>query len=157
MTKPLGKKTTRACLAGGAILILALAASTANAAGVYKWVGPDGKVQFSDKPPPGVEAETIKTKTSSDAENAERLNKFKDQADESFKKRQEVKAAAREEKAKADEMKAHCKKVRGELDVLVNSTRRQFINDQGEREFVDEDRRQEWMQIARDEIAKNCK
>ena len=36
-------------------------------------------------------------------------------------------------------------------------TRRQFINAKGEREFIDEDKRQEWMRKAKEQIAEHCK
>ncbi|MGR8919499.1 MAG: hypothetical protein ACU85V_07765, partial [Gammaproteobacteria bacterium] len=111
-----------------------------------------------DKPPPGAEVETIKASgAGADSHTAERLNQMREQADEAYEKRTAARAAAEEEKEKEKEEAAHCEKVRGELWKLENSTRRQFINAQGEREFIDEEKRQEWMRVAREQIEKYCK
>ncbi len=147
---------TRALQRVALAVALAVLCSSAAAAGVYKWTDADGKVHFTDKPPPDVKAETIKTKTAADPHTANRLESFTKQVDENAKSRAEAKAAAAEAKVEAEKMAAHCKTVRDELGGLLVSTRKQFINDQGELEFVDEALRQKWIKDAQDEIAKNC-
>jgi glutaredoxin len=55
-----GQNPTKAGLATTALLLCALSLPAAQAQGVYRIVGPDGKVSFSDQPP-------------SDAKNAEKM------------------------------------------------------------------------------------
>ena len=43
----------------GLVLLLGLAAVTASAQGVYRIVGPDGRVTFSDRPPPASDARPV--------------------------------------------------------------------------------------------------
>ena len=88
--------------------------------------------------------------------DADRLEDLTQRADEQAKTRAEAKAATAKAKAEAETMAAHCKQVRDQLGNLLVSTRKQFVNDQGEREFVDETLRQKWIKEAQDEIAKNC-
>lgn len=143
--------------ASAILFTLALAAFSASAAGVYKWKDADGKTHYSDKPPPDIKAETIQINTTQDEHTAQRLNKFKEQADDNVAKREEGKAAALEKQREAAEITAHCEKVRQQLELLETSTRRQRINDKGEREFVDEELRQKWLSDGRAEVAKHCK
>jgi glutaredoxin len=42
-----------------------LACIPASAQQVYRWVGPDGRVQYSDKPPPGVKASPVESRINS--------------------------------------------------------------------------------------------
>jgi len=46
-----------------ASLLMTLACASANAQGVYRIVGPDGKVTFSDRPPADANAQTARTAT----------------------------------------------------------------------------------------------
>lgn len=43
----------------GLVLMLGLAAISASAQGVYRIVGPDGRVTFSDRPPPATDARAV--------------------------------------------------------------------------------------------------
>ena len=52
----------------GAIVLCMLAGMSSANAQVYKWVGPDGKIQYSDTPPPAsakVQPQTVATPSSS--------------------------------------------------------------------------------------------
>lgn len=141
-----------------AIITLVLIAGPVCAGGVYKWKDAEGKTHYSDKAPPNVKAETISIKSSAqDKHTAERLNSFKKLADDSLAKRDEAKANALDKKREAQEIVAHCEKVRKQLVLLETSTRRQRVNEKGEREFIDEELRQKWLADGRAEVAKHCK
>ncbi len=143
--------------AGLLLLFLVLSLPLSASAGVYKWVDADGKVHFTDKPPPEVDAETIKTNTTRDPHTAERLNKFKEKADKGVAERAEKRAAIAAEKEEEKKNAEKCTAVRKELFELETSTRRQTLNAQGELEFIPEETRQEWMRVSRENIKKVCK
>ena len=42
-----------------------LACIPASAQQIYRWVAPDGRVQYSDKPPPGVKSTPVQARISS--------------------------------------------------------------------------------------------
>ncbi len=139
------------------LTLLVSLAGAAAAAGVYKWTDADGKVHFTDKPPPDAAAEKVRVTTGRDAHTAERLDQMKKQADDIFEKRAETETAARESEEEAQKIAAHCASLHDKLQKLRASTRFQTVNDKGEREYLGEERRQEWIRKAEAEIAKHCK
>lgn len=52
-------RTIKPWAAAGLALVLGLAAFSAGAQGVYRIVGPDGRVTFSDRPPPASDARAV--------------------------------------------------------------------------------------------------
>ena len=54
-------RLTRAWTLTGLVLVLGLAALSASAQGVYRIVGPDGRVTYSDQPPPAANARPVGT------------------------------------------------------------------------------------------------
>lgn len=151
-------KPLRARRAGLVALALGLflGAGIAGAAGVYKWTDADGKVHFTDKPPPDVKAETVRTNTSHDEHTADRLNALKERADENYEARQKRKEEAVEAAQVKRDLRARCEAAQNHLRELESSTRRQVVNEKGEREFLEETKRQQWMSDARKEIAETC-
>ena len=138
-------------------LALLLSGGALQAAGVYKWTDADGNLHFGDKPPANVEADAVTVRTGQDEHTAGRLNQMTDQAAANADKRSEARAEAAEKAKEAEEIARHCAESRETLRKLQTSTRQQYINDQGERAFIDEAKRQEWMATARSEIDKHCK
>jgi glutaredoxin len=61
------QRSTRLWAATGLLLVLGLAAASANAQGVYRIVGPDGRVTFSDRPPPATDVRAVGSTGSSAA------------------------------------------------------------------------------------------
>ena len=155
--------SNRTCLDLGrvslaALLVIVLMPQPAHAAEVYKWTDAEGNVHFGDKAPPDAQAQTVKTRTeTADQNTVERLHKMQDDADKNFEKRKEGEAAELEKQQEADKIAAHCEASRKSLEELKTSARRQFINDKGEREYLGEERRQEWIKTAEDEVAKYCR
>lgn len=88
-------------LLSGAVLI---AAASAHSAPVYKYVGEDGSVTYSEVPPPGDgEVETMSVKTGlpqgqveSAQERTQRLQEFSAELEEARKGREEARAEQRE-------------------------------------------------------------
>ena len=138
-------------------LALFLAAAAANAATVYKWQDADGKLHFSDKPPPDGTAETTQIGTARDPYTQKRLEQMQAEAEASRVRREEAKSAPETQAREAEVLAAHCRDSRAKLDNLENSRRPQFVNAHGEREFIDEDKRAEWIKAAQDEIDKHCR
>ena len=54
----------------GLVLVLGLAALSASAQGVYRIVGPDGRVTYSDQPPPAANARPVGTGAAASASEA---------------------------------------------------------------------------------------
>lgn len=138
-------------------LALLCAGTVVDAATVYKWKDADGKLHFSDKPPPDGTAETTQIGTSRDPYTQERLEQMKAEAEANSVRREVAKSVAEEQAREAEVLAAHCRDSRAKLESLENSRRPQFINEQGEREFIDEDKRAQWIKTAQDEIDKHCR
>jgi hypothetical protein len=116
-----------------------------SAAQTYKWTDADGKVHYSDQPPPenAKEQSTINPrKQSAPTPTVDPAAKAKTYVEQEadFKKRQ-VEAAEREaaEKKKADEAaekKQNCEQARAQLKSLQAGGRQTRTNAQGEREYL---------------------
>ena len=89
------------------------------------------------------------------AHTAQRMRNIRKQTDERAMERQE---AADEEAEQASEDMAraeHCEDSKRKLAELQRP-RAQIVNEQGEREYLEEAQRAAWISIAQDEIAKHC-
>ncbi|HEX9449856.1 MAG TPA: DUF4124 domain-containing protein [Burkholderiales bacterium] len=139
-------------------LLLALVSSTwlvsmPAAAQTYKWTDADGKVHYSDQPPPANAKEQVTVKprkpsaatpttTDKDAPAAKAKGKAKTYVEQEAEfKRRQVETAEREaaEKKKADEAtekKQNCDKARAQLRGLQAGGRVSQTNSQGEREYM---------------------
>jgi glutaredoxin len=53
------QRLARVWILTGLVLMLGLAATSLSAQGVYRIVGPDGRVTFSDRPPPAADARAV--------------------------------------------------------------------------------------------------
>jgi hypothetical protein len=146
-------------LASGASLLLGFTMASAE---TYKWTDAEGKVHYSDQPPPSSvkEATTVspKKKTSRSAPqpetspadanaapadgNAAAKPKTYQEQDAEFKQRQ-VKAAEKEAEdkkkaAEAAENKRNCEQARANVTRLQEGGRIARANDKGETEYLDE-------------------
>jgi len=143
------------CRLGNTALLLAIVVAATSGAAIgaqtYKWTDAEGKVHYSDQPPPAniKEPTTVKTPRQSapaapSAPNAKgapppKAKTYTEQ-EADFKKRQ-VETAEREaaEKKKADEAaerKQTCTQVRAQLKGLQAGGRLTQTNAQGEREYM---------------------
>jgi hypothetical protein len=136
------------CL-GGAWLAAAPAAAE-----TYKWKDADGKIHYSDQPPPpsakgevtvtpGKKSEPAKNPGSAQKEPpAAKAKTYKEQEAE-FKKRQveaaEREAADKKKAAEAAEKKQNCEAAQAQLRGLQAGGRMTQTNAQGERDYMSDD------------------
>ncbi len=159
--------------------LLALAAAglvAAPSAGqqLYKYTGPDGKVQYSDRPPPdGGKAEKITGRVStvspatsaaaagSDAAKAGGGPRSPAEQEQEFRKRRlEAQEKASKDSKLAEEKSARdasCAALRTQLSGVQSGARIARINEQGERIFLEDDGIQQEAQRLQREIANTCK
>jgi hypothetical protein len=151
----------------------ALVAAPAAAQQLYKYVGPDGKVQYSDRPPPeGAKAEKITGRASSvapggsasadraDAAKAGAPKSLAEQEQEFRKRRLESQEKAAKEAKLAQDKRARdaaCAALRTQLSGLQSGARIARINAQGDREFLEDDGIQQEAQRLQRDIADTCK
>ena len=150
------------------VLLIGVAAPLpAGAQQLYRWVDENGRVQYSDRPPPpGVGSQTEVKKRKPRAappaatENRAAPKTYVEQEAE-FRKRQvekaEQEAKEQQEKQAAAERKRQCEEARNHLGGLKAGAQLVKYNAAGEREFLDDKGRAE--EIARTEktIATLCK
>ena len=166
----------RLLIAIGLALCLALPVS----AQMYKWVDANGKVQYSDKPPPSnvkveklresarqavlPQASEAKSGTDKDAAKAEPKNtvpKTAAEQEQAFRKRQADAAKDQEKQTqKETEVKnraENCRRAKAALAVLELGGRQARIDEKGERAFLNEQQIAQETAKARDEVASACK
>lgn len=135
---------------GGAWLVSAPAGAE-----TYKWTDADGKIHYSDQPPPAnaKEQTTVKPRkpsapatsaspsASEKGETAAKPKSYVEQEAE-FRKRQvetaEREAADKKKAAEAAEKKQNCEQARGQLKSLESGGRITRTNAQGEREYLND-------------------
>lgn len=161
-----------------------LAATLAIACGLaqaqaYRWVDKDGKVRYSDVPPPGAKATELKPPPAPPAAAADPAAKgkaadpaAKDKAakkgpltpaeqEQAYRERQAKAREAEEKEAKeraaAEARKQNCASAQESLRSLESGRRLTTINAQGETVVLDEATIQGRLAQARQTVAENCK
>lgn len=160
----------RFSLALGLALCVALPAS----AQMYKWVDSDGKVQYSDKPPPSnIKAEKLRAparaadapaagegKGAAQKDAAKAGPKTTVEQDQAFRKRKLDAAKAQEEDAKkqaqARDREENCKRAKATLANLQIGGRLTRIDEKGERVFLDDQQIVQETAKAREEVNLAC-
>jgi hypothetical protein len=170
-----------ACLAdrarvwGGLVVCLVLAAP---AAAQWAWRDENGRLVFSDRPPPaGVKAESIVRQPGAqpaplppaiDSGDAKAAAKGETKAgpktiadrEMEFRKRQQERAEAEkkqaEEQAQAARRAQECERARGYLRSLEEGQRIARTDAQGNREVLDDAQRAAEVQRMREVVARNC-
>jgi len=155
-----------------ALAVAALLAAPVAAQQLYKSIGPDGRVQYSDRPPvSGQKVEKITTSragsssssTAAASPDAAKAGAPKTGAEQEQAFRQRRIDA--EEKAKKDEKLAQdnrakeesCTGARRELAALQSGGRAARMNAQGERIYLEDDQVQHEIARLQGEIAGGCK
>ncbi|MBE0622729.1 MAG: DUF4124 domain-containing protein [Burkholderiales bacterium] len=163
-------------------IALALCVALPASAQLYKWVDSNGKVHYSDKPPPGnVKMQTLRepahppsapaagdakgeTKTDAGetkADTAKAGPKTLAEQEQAFRKRQAEAAKAQEEaakkEAKARDRAENCKNAKAALAGLELGGRQSRINEKGERVFLSDQQISQETAKARQDVAEACK
>jgi hypothetical protein len=128
-------------------------------AGVYKWTDAQGRVHYSDTPPPGREAQRVQTGRSNEAEAAAARKSLADKLTESELRRK--KAQEEEERRKAEEAKQRakaeqCLKAREQLTLLQRHNRITRVDPQGQSYLVGDAERMAMIQEAQQRVAELC-
>jgi len=157
-----------------ALGVATLAALPVAAQQLYKYVGPDGKVQYSDRPPPGGQkaekvtgsrlssvgsgggaaaasgdaAKSSAPKTAAEQEQAFRQRKI--EADEKARKDEKL-AQNQQQQAEA------CTNARRDLAGVQSGARVARLNEAGERIFLDDAGTQAEISRLQRDVAANCK
>ena len=153
---------------------LAMCVALPASAQMYKWVDSDGKVQYSDKPPPSnIKTEKLReparaasTPAASDAKGgtpkdaAKAGPKTAAEQEQAFRKRQLDAAKAQEEEAKkqaqARDRAENCKRAKAALANLQIGGRQMRIDEKGERVFLDDQQIVQETAKAQQEAAAAC-
>jgi Domain of unknown function (DUF4124) len=137
----------------------------------WKWRDAEGRVQYSDRPPPGTVADkdilsrpsgsalrsmnSPAQPASAPASSPASAAAPGKAASDAAKAEKERKAA--EEKQRAEMNATNCKQAQDQLRLLESGVRVRQINDKGEREVLDDAARQTQMRQAQTVISVSCK
>ena len=142
-------------------LILACLWTVASAQ-VYSWRDADGKMHYSDKPPPGVDAKKLRSGAQSGAGTpSSGATRSLAEQDLEFRKRQadaeKARAKAEQETKDAAENKRNCEQAKLELSALESGQRMSRLNEKGESIPLDDDMRAQEIDKARKSVQSWCK
>lgn len=147
------------------LLILFTLFSSSSFAALNKWVDANGKVHYSDSPPPAnVKAEVLRTSPAANspanAGSAPAAPKTIAEREAELRKAQQEKKKAAEkaaqEQARADEKKTNCTMAQRNLQILQNSARMSDIDAKGERYFISDEQRQQRIAQAQQDVDNWC-
>jgi hypothetical protein len=154
-------------------IVAAIAFAVPASAQQYKWIDKNGKVQYGDVPPPGVNATRMRPSsgpaTPAPAAAGDGKDSAKDarkgpltpaEQDAEFRKRQQDAQKARdkdEQAAQAAQAKTeNCGNAQAQLGALESGQRIVRTDAKGERVFVDDDQRPAEIAQARKRVAEWC-
>lgn len=145
------------------LLILIILHSTNAFAVLNKWLDTDGKVHYSDQPPPAnVKAQTLRTTSDVAAPaSAPAAPKTIAEREAELKKNQQAKKEAADKAAKElasmDAEKANCAAAQQNLRALQDGMRMVEIDAKGERSYLDDAQRQQRIEKIKQDVKTYCK
>lgn len=148
-------------------IVSMLALATVAQAGVTRWVDADGKVHYSDKPPPP----TAKSQKNLDLKNSPALpiaapdskageKSLAEKDLESRKRRvQAEETAAKQAKEQEEEKskKTNCVQARNQLQALQGGQRMSKFDEKGERVFLEDNERVKAIEETKKSVDSWCK
>lgn len=137
---------------------LLLAAGTAGAQ-AYKWVDAQGKVHFSDTPPPDRPAAAIRIKPQmpEDPAAVARQRDWRTQLEESRTRNHAEEKQARSAESSRKTAELRCRAARRELDTLQRCRRIYRTGDDGQREYLADNDRPALLQRAQERVERVCR
>lgn len=145
------------------IAALALGFCAAAAAQQYKWVDQNGKTQYGDVPPPGVQAQRLKPPPSGTAPAPAAAAKKGDKPlspEAAYRKRQEDAQKENEKTEKAEQEAAarreNCARAQEQLRQLETGQRIARTDAKGERYFLDDAQVTQEMARTRQIVQASC-
>jgi hypothetical protein len=146
------------------VLLSLVLSSAAVSAEMYRWVDSQGRVHYSDEPPPAgaKSSKTVTPPPPSYSPSGEAAKpKTWQEKDVEFRQRQstQAEAQAKKEKEEADakQKKQNCEIARKQLQTIESGQRISDINEKGEREYLDDAARQKALEDARRTVDTWCK
>ncbi len=145
--------------------IAILLATATVAAQVYKWVDKDGKVQYTDTPPPPgatkTEAKKVDTGPGTGGTSAPTPAKSLQDRAQDYDKRKtdaaEQNKKAGEAQKKSAENDENCKAAKSALADLESGRPIRRSNDKGELAYMSDEERQAEVSKAKEVVASSCK
>lgn len=159
-------------------LIAVIAVVVLAAPAIYKWVDEEGRVHYSDQPPPDVETETVETEPAPAGAAREAVEARTRAFEEARKERaqrtaeRDAKAASEAARRSEDEARAaRCAAAREQLIILqeqrpvyrdesgnlrVQARRGVFDGYEGQRDYLEDAEREALLARARDEVEMYC-
>ena len=143
-------------------LVTLLLLSSNALAGLHKWVDADGKVHYSDTPPPEVSTQTVRNvagKGQADAPASYSPKSVAEREAELRKAKQGKEEAAQkkaQETAAAETKTRNCEAARQNARALEEGTRIVTYDANGEKTFMEDDTRAQRLDEARQAISANC-
>lgn len=144
-------------LAAAALLVMTPVES--SLARLYKWVDENGNVTYSERKPPGQQAEEIKVRRApvSPSQAEEQLETMKDKTDTQQKDRDFARTAGSENQKEVEVFKKNCEIARQNRRVLENSSRIQGKDSAGNNYFLDSKEIQAKLEQTNKQIELYCK
>jgi hypothetical protein len=146
------------------ILSICLAcASLQSQAQVYKWIDKDGKIQYSDSPPPAGSGASVPQKLDTSASNSSGVGgpakdqSWQDKARDYDKRRIEAAEKQAGDIELARKNQERCNSARRELRRLQEVGRVFKTDNQGERHYLNDDQRQDEIARAQGVVSELCK
>lgn len=146
------------------LLLLLILTSTNAFAEINKWVDSNGKVHYSDQPPPpDAKPKTLRSfsDTQDSASSSVAATKTIAEREADLKKEQKAKNEtadkAAQKKAVADAQKANCDAAQQNMRALQDGIRMMEINAKGERSYLDDAQREQRLAKAQKDISTYCK
>jgi hypothetical protein len=153
------------------ILAIALAFSAAAMAQQYKWVDPNGKIQYGDSPPPGVKATPLRPPPGPASQPAAAAKKDDGKAakkgpltpaeqEAEYRKRQMEAQKEQGKRAEADQQAAakreNCARAQDNLRTLESGGRIARTDAKGERYYLEDAQIQQEALKARQIVQESC-
>ncbi len=142
-------------------LAMFVALPVTGQAEMYSWKDADGKIQYSDQPPPGKTVSRKLAAPSAPTVAPETLRQNSAEREmESRKKQKEAKesaAKAEKDRGDAEERRVNCEKAKGSLQALESGQTRFTANAQGERVALEGAVREAELASARKAVDGWCK
>jgi hypothetical protein len=145
------------------ISIIALAIFSLNAyAGLSKWVDAEGKVHYSDTPPPEVETQSVRNISSKGHADAPAAFTPKSLAEReaAIKKSKQAKEDDSQKKAEqeniAEAKRRNCEAARQNKKTIEDGVRITTYDEKGERTVMDDSARAQQLEEANKAISANC-
>lgn len=141
-----------------AVFLAALLAAPLAHAQLYRWVDKEGKVRYTDTPPPaGVKSSSIKAPAAPEAAKPAAKAASKDAAKDAKKDAKAEKEDPVEKEKQAATFREYCGRAKGELATLESGQRISRTDEKGERYFLDDSQRAQEVAKARASVSEWCK